>query len=378
MVLVRCGRRRYGDLVPLNLSVTAIMDALAGSPLPTTFVDREGVYRFVNRAYERWFGLSWDEVVGKTMEEVLGARAAEAIAFYKTAALGGATVEFESSLPYRTRGVRRMKVVYAAARDADGMVPGFFAFLEDVTARYDAEAAVAAALDGIADGYFALDHQHRVTFINSAAARLLAKPRDQLLERPLDEAFPGAMDGEIGGVIKQVMLTGNPERKVLPSAIRVGRVFAVDVIPLMTGGAGVVLQDVTEKVAQETDLSLARRRFEAAARATLGLMYEWDRESGVVWRSGAFEHVLGVSAADAAPTVDWWIERMHPEDVVTPDAYLDDMADLVERTYRLRHADGSWRNVIDRAAPVRNEAGQVVRVVGSVIAVDQIGSVSGA
>lgn len=346
------------------------MSALAGSPLPTTFVDRKGVYRFVNRSYERWFGLSWDEVVGKTLEEVLGAKAANAVEFYAKAALGGATVEFESSLPYRTRGVRRMKVVYAAAKDDNGEVLGFFAFLEDVTTRYDAEAAVAAALDGIADGYFALDRQHRVTFINSAAARLMGKPRSDILEQPLDEVFPGVMSGEIGSLIKDVMLTGNPQRKVLPSSIRPGLIFSVDVIPLMTGGAGVVIQDVTEKTQHEDELALAKARFEAAAQASLGVVYEWNAETGVVWRSGAIEQLLGVPPADAAPTVEWWTDRMHPDDVVAPLEYLDTMAELVQRRYRLRHADGSWRIVVDRAAPVRNQAGNVVRVVGTVFASD--------
>ena len=344
------------------------MDAMAASPLPTSFVDRGGVYRFVNRAYERWFGLSADDVVGKSLEEVLGPKAVAALEFYTKAALDGGTVEFESSLPYRTRGVRRMKIVYAAAREPTGEIPGFFAFLEDITVRYDAESAVATALDGMADGYFALDRQLRFTYVNSAAARLYGLPREKMLEKTLDEVFPGSSGAPTGLLAREVMRSGNPQRRELPSAGRPGQTFLFDVIPLMSGGVGVVAQDLTERRRQEAELKLANARFEAAARASHGVVYEWDPATNAVWRAGAFEDVFGVSAEAAEPTVEWWTSRMHPDDLIDPQSYVVDFDEVTERTYRILHADGGWRRVLDRATAVRGDAGEIARVVGMVIA----------
>ncbi len=220
------------------------MSALAASPVPMTYIDRAGVHRFVNKAYERWFGQTADRVVGRSLAEVLGAKAAESTEFYVKTALDGGTVEFESSLAYSRRGNRRVKMVFAPAQEPDGRVQGIFIYIEDITVRYDAEAAVAAALDGLADGYIAMDRNLRFTYVNSAAARLYGKTREEMLDRSIDELFPGASDSPTGRLVREVMQTRNPRREKLPSAGQPGHMILIDVVPLMTGGVAAVIQDV--------------------------------------------------------------------------------------------------------------------------------------
>lgn len=222
----------------------ALFAALDASPLPTTFVTPDLTYRFVNRSYERWFGLRWEEVVGRSLEAVIGKSAAETVMPFAEAALKGASVQFESTLPYPNRGSRRMRIVYAGA-SSGGEVAGFFAFLEDISALHDAEAAVTAALDGIADGYFTVDRHMRFTYVNDAAARLYGCTPKDLLNRHIDAVFPGATRSPTGQMLRQVLETRKPQRRTLPSAGAAGRTFLLDVAPLLTGGAAVVIQDVT-------------------------------------------------------------------------------------------------------------------------------------
>lgn len=219
--------------------------ALDASPLPTTFVTSDLIYRFVNRSYERWFGLKWSEVVGASLEQVIGKGAAESVLSFAQAALKGATVQFEATLPYPNRGSRLMRIVYAGAQEPNGSVPGFFAYLEDVTAQYDAEAAVTAALDGIADGYFTLDRQMRFTFVNQAAARVYGLAPADMVGRHVDSVFPGSSRSPTGRLLQEVLETRKPQRRTLPSAGAQGRTFVWDVVPLLTGGAAVVLQELS-------------------------------------------------------------------------------------------------------------------------------------
>lgn len=231
------------------LSPDAHFAAHDASPLPTTFVTADMRFAFVNRAYERWFGWKRQEVVGASIEEVLGKTAAEALAPYAMTALKGATVEFEITLLYRTRGQRRMHIVYAGMREPDGRVPGYFGFLEDVTPQYEGEAAINAALDGMGDGYYALDRHLRFTFVNQSAADFLGRSREDLIGRHLNEAFPGALERPGGRLILKVMETSSPQRRELASASRPGRRVQLDVVPLTSGGVGVVLQEIDGQAA---------------------------------------------------------------------------------------------------------------------------------
>lgn len=244
------GQEAEGRVYPSVLSA-AVFAALDASPLPTTFVGPDLRYRFVNRAYERWFGLRWEDVVGATIEEVIGKAAAETVMPFAAAALQGASVQFESSLPYPNRGTRRMKIVYAGARAPEGEVAGFFAFLEDITALHDAESAVTAALDGIADGYFTVDRHMRFTFVNQAAAELYGLPAQDMVGRHIDAVFPGASRSPTGRLLDQVLDTRKPQRRELPSAGVGDRVFLWDVVPLLTGGAAVVMQKVATSDGQK-------------------------------------------------------------------------------------------------------------------------------
>jgi PAS domain S-box-containing protein len=218
--------------------------AVKASPLPTALLDRDGRYRFINRAYLRWFGWREEDVIGFTIPEVVGRSAGDAVATYVQMALGGGSVTFEVNVPYQLRGVRRMQVQYEAVKGEAGETVGFFAFLDDITDRKDAEEAVAAALDGLGDGYMAVNADLRFTYVNSAAARFYGRPREDFIGRGLDEVFPGARRTPTGEMLASVLRTGHPARSVLPSAGRPEIRVLIEVVPLKGGGAGIVIQEV--------------------------------------------------------------------------------------------------------------------------------------
>ena len=242
MPAVDAGTRAGASRVYPSAPSEAIFAALDASPLPTTFVRPDLIYRFVNRSYERWFGLQWNDVVGKSLEQVIGRAASETVMPFALTALKGASVQFESTLPYPNRGNRRMRIVYAGAKGPSGEVVGFFAFLEDITAVHDAESAVNAALDGMGDGYFTVDRQMRFTHVNQAAAELYGLPAKDMLNRSIDVVFPGASQSATGLMLREVLETRKPQRRTLPSAGLAGQPFLWDVVPLLTGGAAVVMQ----------------------------------------------------------------------------------------------------------------------------------------
>lgn len=108
-------------------------------PALISFVDTQYRYRMCNRAYLDWFGLESSEIVGRTVQEVLGDSVWQVIRPRLAAAMGGQRVEFEHQADYRHGQGRFIHVVYVPHRNAAGQIEGIVAFVTDVTDKRAAE-----------------------------------------------------------------------------------------------------------------------------------------------------------------------------------------------------------------------------------------------
>src|SRR5262245_120953 len=70
------------------------------SPVLIAYIGADLRYKFVNKPYAVRFGLRPEEVVGKSMRELIGEEAFACVESYVNAALGGEHVEFEIEAPY--------------------------------------------------------------------------------------------------------------------------------------------------------------------------------------------------------------------------------------------------------------------------------------
>jgi PAS domain S-box-containing protein len=136
--------RRYEAEAQRRLAEEQLALVTDKMPALISYIDAQYRYRFANRQYETWFHRSRDEVLGRTMAEVLGEAAFAVLRPRVDAALRGELVRFESETPYRG-GTRWIDAQYVPDRAADGAVRGIFVLVLDVTERRQAEARLREA-----------------------------------------------------------------------------------------------------------------------------------------------------------------------------------------------------------------------------------------
>jgi PAS domain S-box-containing protein len=104
------------------------------APMLISYVDREQIFRFNNKHYERWFGETLGQVAGKHIRDVLGPDAYDGVKQYVERALGGEPVSFETFMPYTKTRPRYIRAEFVPDVASDGAVRGFVAVVSDITA----------------------------------------------------------------------------------------------------------------------------------------------------------------------------------------------------------------------------------------------------
>lgn len=114
-----------------------ITDAL---PALVSYVDANLCYQFVNRTYEIWFNCSRDEILGKSVHELLGEATYQVAEPYINQALAGqiATYEAETLYPF---GKKHITATFIPDFDSSAQVRGFYGLITDISDRKLAEEA---------------------------------------------------------------------------------------------------------------------------------------------------------------------------------------------------------------------------------------------
>jgi diguanylate cyclase (GGDEF)-like protein/PAS domain S-box-containing protein len=122
-------------------------------PYPLTYVDRDCVLRFVNRAYVQTIGMSADDLIGRHFGAVRGpARWAQHQPYFERA-IGGESVQFTRLVENLPQGPRWLRTSYVPDFDDDGQVLGVYTVTIDVHDLTEAQHRLQRSVerDGLTD-----------------------------------------------------------------------------------------------------------------------------------------------------------------------------------------------------------------------------------
>ncbi|WP_085695957.1 PAS domain-containing sensor histidine kinase [Pseudomonas sp. B26(2017)] len=126
----------------LRQSQTELQLIINAMPILISYVDHEQRFRLNNAAYLDWYGLTPQELYGRTIREVIGEEAYFLRAPYIAEALAGQPCSFSLYTPHRDGSQRHALMNYLPRHGADGAVNGFYIFVIDETERKKTEEAL--------------------------------------------------------------------------------------------------------------------------------------------------------------------------------------------------------------------------------------------
>ena len=134
------------------------------------------------------------------------------------------------------------------------------------------------------------------------------------------------------------------------------------------GYSGTV-QDVTEQLEAEQRLRRTEERFAFAVEGAGDGVWDWNLVTGDMPLSANYEPMLGYAPGELPPTIEGWIQSVHPEDLARVQGeltdYFEGRADGYAPELRLRCKDGSYKWILCRGTVVERAAdGRPTRMIG--------------
>lgn len=132
----------------------------------------------------------------------------------------------------------------------------------------------------------------------------------------------------------------------------------------------VTVQDITEQKAIDREIELSIERFRMVEMATNDVIWDLDFDTDQLVWAPSLERVFGYAYKNSRNyQLKWWEAKIHPEDAqrVLHSLYKHQHSGekIWSEQYRFQHADGSYRDVLDRGYTVFDSAGQPLRLIGS-------------
>ena len=118
------------------------------------------------------------------------------------------------------------------------------------------------------------------------------------------------------------------------------------------------------------DIRESNERYDIVAKATSDTIWDWKiQEDSLVWNKG-IQGVFGYNKEEVGKSSKWWFDNIHPEDSLKMSiklySFIEQKTERWQDEYRFKCADGTYKYVLDRGFLVKDENGNVTRMIGAI------------
>lgn len=382
------------------------------------YVSSDETYRFVNATFETWFQCPRQQIIGKTVRELIGGDEWTRLSSYRQQALAGQDVSYETHFTYPDGVTRAVWGRYRAHFAADGTVQGFYLFMMDISERTRRELhqqflsqlgiqlRLLSDIDAIMTHLVRSIGNHlgvsgcRVNEIQLAQAQFSIQKDWAAIDHPasgvypLAELAPASILAELqsGQTVVVMNMATDPRTEPIADNYRATQTTAFIGVPIFRQGQwsatlsvrehtqrqwhadevalletiATQFQPLLEKVRIEQALSHSEERLRLAlASGGLGI-WEWEPANNTYSCTEQLYKLFGL-AAEEPLTYERAVGIIHPED---QSALLNLRTQMVTQQgeytgeYRIIYPTGEMHWLAERSVAIHDQQNDLVRILG--------------
>ncbi len=127
--------------------------------------------------------------------------------------------------------------------------------------------------------------------------------------------------------------------------------------------------DVTTRIETRQEQEKLRERLELALLGNHDGVWDWDLITNEVYYSPRWKEILGYEDSELSNNFSSWEEHAHPDDkeqvFLDIQKHIDGKTKYMDNVHRLKHKNGHWIWIQDRAKAILNEQGKAIRMIGT-------------
>ena len=240
-----------------------------GVPALISYVDPQQRFRRVNHAYEKLFGLKREEILGKTVAEIVGPEHYEIAKPYLEKALRGEPANFRSRVRGHDGTLRDIELSCRPDIGIDETVRGVVVMAQDTTDQNQAQLArarLAAIVDSSDDAIISKTLDGEITSWNAAAQAIFGYTSAEAVGRRITMIIPEERRAEEDEVLARLRRGEKIEHFETERRTKDGRTINISltISPVKDSegniiGASKTARDITEKKRREERLFASER-----------------------------------------------------------------------------------------------------------------------
>ncbi|VAX27196.1 diguanylate cyclase/phosphodiesterase (GGDEF & EAL domains) with PAS/PAC sensor(s) [hydrothermal vent metagenome] len=350
------------DLVTTEKDNELLAFALNSAANSIVITDIDGNIEWVNTAFSKLTGYSWQSVFGKN-PRILKSNEQDNT-FYKKmwSTITAGKIWHEELINKRKDGsLYTEEMTITPVISKDGKIEHFIGIKNDITERIQAEEKLLQSeikfrlvWENSSDGMRLTNEEGITVLANDTYCKMMEKSAEEIVGKPISLVYDAARHDEILSKHKKRFRTKTIP-KYLEREIELwnGKKLYVELsnsylkLSDQQKLSLSIFRDVTERKKLEITQRLQNEKLSNILEGTNAGLWEWNIKTGELYINEIWAEMIGYSLEELKPiNFNTWKGNVHPDDFEYVNnilqKYIKGEADYYDAEFRLKHKNGSW------------------------------------